>query len=104
MSIAVQYDFSAEGKSQDYTINTQKCIDDFMMRDDDILGIQGLLSLVILHQASPNSRPAFMLISTAIRLAHHLQLHTRSSHSNVSLEEGRQRDNIFWICYLLDKV
>jgi hypothetical protein len=100
---SVRSDFLKE-RHQEYESNAQKCLDIFMMRDEDILGVQGLLALIILHQGNANSKQAFMLTSAAIRLAHRLQLHTRSSHANNSPEEARQRDNVFWICYLLDKV
>lgn len=75
-----------------------------MMREKDILGIQGLLALVILHQANSNGKPAFMLTNTAIRQAHRFQMHTRESHASFSPEDSRHRDNVFWICYLMDKV
>jgi hypothetical protein len=99
----VQREFS-KATIQEYESNAQKCIDDFMMWEEDALGIQGLLALVILHQANSNSKPAFMLTNTAIRQAHRLQMYTRESHSNLSPDEARHRDNVFWICYLLDKV
>lgn len=98
----VQCGFST-AKIQEYESNAQKCLDDLMMREKDILGIQGLLALVILHQANSNGKPAFMLTNTAIRQAHRFQMHTRESHASFSPEDSRHRDNVFWICYLMDK-
>ncbi|ETS81652.1 hypothetical protein PFICI_06654 [Pestalotiopsis fici W106-1] len=78
---------------QKYEANAQRCLDEFMMREEDTLGIQGLLAVVILHQANSNSKPAFMLTNTAIRQAHRLQMYTRESHANLSPEEAKHRDN-----------
>ncbi|KAI1875208.1 hypothetical protein JX265_004266 [Neoarthrinium moseri] len=98
----VQHDFS-ERRSQECVANAQKALDDFIVRDEDTLGVQGMLALVLLYHASPHHRPASVLISTAVRLAHRLQLHTRSSHAHFTPDQAKQRDNIFWICYTLDK-
>ncbi|KAH6655749.1 fungal-specific transcription factor domain-containing protein [Truncatella angustata] len=93
----------SERPNCDFEANAQKCLDDFMTRDKDTLGIQGILALVILYQARPDSRSAFMRMGAAVGLVHRLQLHTRSSHASFSAEESRQRDNIFWMCYILEK-
>ncbi|KAK9782792.1 putative Fungal-specific transcription factor domain-containing protein [Seiridium cardinale] len=73
------------------------------MHDEDTLGIQGILALVILYQTNPDSRRAHVLIGTAVLRVLQLQLYTRSSHIHFAPNEARQRDNVFWICYLLEK-
>ncbi|KAH8670971.1 fungal-specific transcription factor domain-containing protein [Xylariales sp. PMI_506] len=92
-----------EFRGSDYFGNVQKVLDDLIMRDEDTLGLQAILALIIIYQSSPNAQPAAVLISVAVRLAHRLQLHTRLVQHRFSPEEARQRDNIFWICYFLDK-
>jgi hypothetical protein len=93
-----------EGKCQECVANVQKVLDGLVTRDEDTLGVQVILGLIVIRQANADSRPASVLISTAVRLAHRLQLHTRASHSSFAPYEANQRDNIFWICYFLDKV
>lgn len=39
-----------------------------------------------------------------MRLAHSLRLESKTVNSELSTQEARQRANIFWICYMLDKV
>ncbi|KAI0134482.1 fungal-specific transcription factor domain-containing protein [Xylariales sp. AK1849] len=93
----------SERRSQECVSNAQKVLDELIMRDEDTLGVQCILAMVIIHNASPNHRPASVLIGTAVRLAHRLQLHSRYSHSTFSPDEAKHRDNTFWICYFLDK-
>ncbi|KAI5923140.1 fungal-specific transcription factor domain-containing protein [Camillea tinctor] len=88
----------------------RKCIDraqmalgELMVRDEDTLGVQVLLGLVLLFQASSDQQPSAVLSSTAMRLAHRLNLHSKTAMSRFPPDEARQRRNIFWICYYLDK-
>ncbi|KAI1453706.1 hypothetical protein F4805DRAFT_359597 [Annulohypoxylon moriforme] len=84
--------------------NAQKELDELVTREEDTLGVQVLLGLVILFQTNTDQKPASVLIGTAVRLAHRLQLHVKSTLSNYSPEVARHRSNIFWLCYCLDKV
>ncbi|KAI1136204.1 hypothetical protein F5Y05DRAFT_391953 [Hypoxylon sp. FL0543] len=83
--------------------NAQKELDELATREEDTLGIQVLLGLVILFQTNVDQKPASVLIGTAVRLAHRLQLHAKASLSNFPPEVARHRSNIFWLCYYLDK-
>ncbi|KAI1773580.1 hypothetical protein F4818DRAFT_116558 [Hypoxylon cercidicola] len=83
--------------------NAQKELDGLVTREEDTLGVQVLLGLVMLFQTNTDQKPASVLIGTAVRLAHRLQLHVKSSLSNFPPEIARHRSNIFWICYSLDK-
>lgn len=83
--------------------NAQRELDGLVTREDDTLGVQVLLGLVVLFQTNTDQKPASVLISTAVRLAHRLSLHTKSSASKFPPEIARHRSNIFWICYSLDK-
>ncbi|KAF3058207.1 putative fungal specific transcription factor domain-containing protein [Daldinia childiae] len=84
--------------------NAQKELDELVTREEDTLGIEVLLGLVLLFQTNTDQKPASVLISTAVRLAHRLGLHMKSTLSQYSPEVARHRSNIFWLCYYLDKV
>ncbi|KAI1112302.1 hypothetical protein F5Y14DRAFT_422232 [Nemania sp. NC0429] len=83
--------------------NAQVMLDEFMTRDQDTLGLQALLGLVMLYQTYPDQTASSVLISAAMRLAHSLRLESRTILSEISPQEARHRANIFWICYTLDK-
>ncbi|KAK7975666.1 hypothetical protein PG989_014129 [Apiospora arundinis] len=99
----VPYYRFAEDRSQQCMRNCERLLNDLVTRDEDTLGIQALLALVVLHLSNGDDKSASMLISAAMRLAHSLQIHTKSSDSSFPLREAQQRHNIFWICYCLDK-
>ncbi|KAJ2973005.1 hypothetical protein NUW58_g9051 [Xylaria curta] len=92
-----------EAKIQTCVDNAQMMLDELMTRDQDTLGIQALLGLVIIHQTRPDQTASSVLISAAMRLAHSLRLESKTVLSELSPHEARQRANIFWICYWLDK-
>ncbi|KAI1767326.1 hypothetical protein GGR53DRAFT_123670 [Hypoxylon sp. FL1150] len=98
--IAVRFDDRKVRKCID---NAQKELDGIVTCEEDILGVQVLLGLVILFQTNTDQKPASVLIGTAIRLAHRMSLHVKSSASQFPPEIARHRSNIFWICYSLDK-
>ncbi|KAI2624833.1 hypothetical protein GGR54DRAFT_593813 [Hypoxylon sp. NC1633] len=92
-----------DGKVKKYINNAQKELDELVTREEDTLGIQVLLGLVILFQTGADQKPASVLIGTAVRLAHRLQLHVKSSLVSYPPDIARHRSNIFWLCYSLDK-
>lgn len=83
--------------------NAQGVMSELCTREEDLLGLQTLLALVLQFHNSSDSRPASVLMGPAVRLAHRLQLHAASSTKNFSEGEGRQRNRVFWVTYLLDK-
>ncbi|KAI0540598.1 fungal-specific transcription factor domain-containing protein [Xylaria digitata] len=83
--------------------NAKIMLDELMTRTQDTLGLQALLGLVILYQTSADQTASSVLISAAMRLAHSLRLDSKSAHSELSPQEARQRANIFWVGYMLDK-
>ncbi|KAI1499885.1 fungal-specific transcription factor domain-containing protein [Biscogniauxia marginata] len=83
--------------------NAQMALSELMVRNEDTLGIQVILGLVLLFQADPDQQPSAVLISTAVRLAHRLHLHSKTALSTFPPDEARHRRDIFWICYFLDK-
>ncbi|XXH03348.1 hypothetical protein Hte_009746 [Hypoxylon texense] len=88
--VAVRFDDRKVKKCID---NAQKELDELVTREEDILGVQVLLGLVILFQTNIDQKPASVLIGTAVRLAHRLQLHVKSSVSNFPPEIARHRSN-----------
>ncbi|KAI0881641.1 uncharacterized protein GGS22DRAFT_171507 [Annulohypoxylon maeteangense] len=92
-----------DGKAKKCIDNAQKELDELVTREEDTLGVQVLLGLVILFQTNTDQKPASVLIGTAVRLAHRLQLHIKSTLSDYAPEVARHRSNLFWLCYCLDK-
>ncbi|KAI1258642.1 hypothetical protein F5Y18DRAFT_421256 [Xylariaceae sp. FL1019] len=93
----------AEDKIKRCVDNAQMMLDELMTRDQDTLGLQALLGLVILFQTHPDQTASSVLLSAAVRLAHSMRLESKTLLSGYSPQEARQRKNIFWVCYWLDK-
>ncbi|CAM1501196.1 Fc.00g103580.m01.CDS01 [Cosmosporella sp. VM-42] len=83
--------------------NAQAIVSELVTRDEDLLGIQILLGIVMLFQNSRDPKPASVIIGTAVRLAHRLRLHSSDAARFFSPEETEQRSRVFWIAYTLDK-
>lgn len=84
--------------------NAQSVVSDLVTREEDLLGVQILLGIVLLFQNSRDPKPASVIIGTAVRLAHRLQLHSNEATRFYNPEEVEQRSRVFWIAYTLDKV
>lgn len=84
--------------------NAQSVVTELVTRDEDLLGIQVLLGIVFLFQNGGDPKPASVIIGTALRLAHRLELQSLASQIYFSEEEIEQRSRVFWIAYSLDKV
>ncbi|KAI1085215.1 hypothetical protein F5B20DRAFT_567879 [Whalleya microplaca] len=83
--------------------NAQMVLDELVTREEDTLGIQIILGLVLLSQISPDQKPSSVLIGPAMRLAHSLELHMKSALVDYPPDIARQRSTLFWLCYILDK-
>ncbi|KAF4960609.1 hypothetical protein FSARC_10423 [Fusarium sarcochroum] len=83
--------------------NAQTVVSELVTRDQDLIGLQILLGIVMLFQNSRDPKPASVLIGTAVRLAHRLRLHSHEAAKEVSAAEAEQRSRVFWIAYTLDK-
>ncbi len=86
-----------------YVHNAQSVISELVAGDENLLSLQVVLGLVIIFNGLKDSRPAVVLIGTAVRLAHRLRLHSRDHQRNLSSDEALQRSRVFWIAYLFDK-
>ncbi|KAI1418134.1 fungal-specific transcription factor domain-containing protein [Hypoxylon sp. FL1857] len=71
----------------------------------DLLSLQVLLGLVMLHLGTPHPglTIASSLIGSAVKLAHKLRLHQSKSNALFDAEASLQRARIFWIVYILDR-
>ncbi|RSM15872.1 hypothetical protein CEP52_000414 [Fusarium oligoseptatum] len=83
--------------------NAQTVVSELVTRDQDLLGVQILLGIVMLFQNSRDPKPASVIIGTAVRLAHRLQLHSSNAGELFPAVEAEQRSRVFWIAYTLDK-
>jgi hypothetical protein len=94
---------SGDGKVATYVNNAQTVLSAIMTHEESILGLQVVLGLVIISHTMKDSRPAVVLIGTAVRLAHRLRLHIKSTLETLSEDEAVQCHRVFWITYLFDK-
>ncbi|KAK3317144.1 fungal-specific transcription factor domain-containing protein [Cercophora scortea] len=84
--------------------NAQSALTHLVTRDEDLLGLQVLLGLVLLYQDTKDPRPATVLIGAAVRLTHRLRLQSRNDiQALYPAAEGLHRSRLFWITYMLDK-
>jgi hypothetical protein len=90
-------------KAWAYLKNALGVYTELTMRNADLLSVQALLGMAMFMQGTPNPQPTFLLISTAIRLAHSIGLHKKGTGFNLNPIEIEQRKRVFWIAYMLDK-
>ncbi|WYZ42064.1 hypothetical protein EsH8_V_000959 [Colletotrichum jinshuiense] len=90
-------------KVQYHMRNVQSVVSELVTREEDLLGIQVLLGMVVLFQGTKDPKPASVLIGTAIRLAHRMQLHDKDSLQFWPARVARQRSRLFWMTYVMDK-
>ncbi|KAI0401695.1 hypothetical protein F4802DRAFT_579447 [Xylaria palmicola] len=85
-----------------YLNNAQSILTDSIAHHTTLTHIQVLIGLAMLFRTANEPTPAVVLIATAIRLAHKLGLHKRSS-EQVGPVLRRQRERVFWVAYILDR-
>lgn len=73
-------------------------------REDDMLGVQVLIGIVILFLETNDYKPAAVVIGNAAKLAYRLGLHQADSPMHGSPREAEQRARVFWITYFFDRV
>jgi hypothetical protein len=84
--------------------SAQTVMSDLSTRQEDMLGVQVLLGMVILFMNSSDYKPAAVIVGNAIRLAYQLGLHEAESPKHGPPVEAEQRGRVFWIAYYLDRV
>ncbi|KAJ0355632.1 hypothetical protein KNSL1_000759 [Colletotrichum chrysophilum] len=90
-------------KAWGYIKNALGTFAELTMRNTDLLSVQALLGMALFMQGTPNPQPTFVLVATAIRLAHSIGLHKKGTGFNLNPIEIEQRKRVFWIAYMLDK-
>ncbi|KIW21657.1 hypothetical protein PV08_02237 [Exophiala spinifera] len=90
-------------RAVEYLARAQSALSDVVLGDPRLLNIQVLVGMVMLLQAAKDLQPALILIATTLRLAHKIGLHSRFSALHSTLSVARQRANVFWLAYVLDK-
>ncbi|KAF9882500.1 nadh oxidase [Colletotrichum karsti] len=90
-------------KVQHHMRNVQSVVSELVTREEDLLGLQVLLGMVVLFLGTREPKPASVLIGTAVRLAHRMHLHDKESLQSFSPDIARQRTRLFWMTYTLDK-
>lgn len=93
-----------EGLAWCYAANALGATLDILMRNTQLLSVQALLSIAWFFIGTPNPQPSFMLVGSALRLAHSIGLHTTNHDSSfwgpIELE---MRGKVFWIAQSLDR-
>jgi hypothetical protein len=87
-----------------YLNDAQSALPELVTCDGDLIGLQALLGIVFLLQYSSDQKPASVVIVSAMRLVHRLELHSSRTAQQLASEEATQRSRVFWIAYALDKV
>ncbi|KPM36540.1 hypothetical protein AK830_g10008 [Neonectria ditissima] len=83
--------------------NVQSTMADLMTWQEDLLGIQVLLGLVVIFQGGPDPQLAIVLIGSAIRLVQRMRLPSKQALIGHSPAVALHRNRIFWIAYILDR-
>ncbi|RSL54331.1 hypothetical protein CEP54_009953 [Fusarium duplospermum] len=75
---------------------------DVLMRGSSLLSVHALLTIGWFFIGTPNPQPAFMLIGSAVRLAHTIGLHRNDYSHNLGSIEKEMRNRVFWVAVSLD--
>jgi hypothetical protein len=75
---------------------------DVLMRSSCLLSVQALLLTASFFIGTPNPQPAFMLVGSALRMAHSIGLHRNGSDSGCGSIEGEMRGKVFCVAMGLD--
>lgn len=88
-----------------YTSNIQHLLNGQDSGQSDLLTLQVLLGLVVLHLGTPHPglSTASSFMGSAIKLAHRLQLHRKKANDLFDTKTSLQRVRLFWIAYILDR-
>ncbi|KAL4967485.1 transcription factor domain-containing protein [Aspergillus stella-maris] len=90
-------------KAAHYLNRAQADLTEIIMGEPATIKVQILLGLAMLFQAARNLKPATMIISIALRLAHELGLHSRARSEGLNPSVVLERNRVFWIAYIIDR-
>lgn len=88
---------------QRYINNVQSVLNEIVIDEPTLLALQVVLGLVLVFHGSSDPRPAAIMVATAMRLVHGLNLHTKTTAEYIEPLEELQRNRTFWIAYILDR-
>ncbi|KAF5026706.1 hypothetical protein F66182_1195 [Fusarium sp. NRRL 66182] len=83
--------------------NVRSIMSEVMTQEEDLLGVQVLLGIVILHQGSSEYKLAVVLIGSVVRMVQSLRLHSKQALAGRSKAEKLQRCRLFWLAYIYDR-
>ncbi|KAL4792944.1 fungal-specific transcription factor domain-containing protein [Aspergillus venezuelensis] len=90
-------------KAAHHLNRAQRDLTEIIMGEAATIKVQILLGLALLFQAARNLKPAAMITSIALRLAHELGLHVRGRSEGLNSSVILERNRVFWIAYILDR-
>lgn len=83
--------------------NAQSVMESLVYRDQDLKGLQVILGLAMLFLNTSHPHPTCVLLATAVKLAQRLKLHMKGASDGLDAEMAAQRNNLFWITYIVDR-
>ncbi|KAK6336408.1 hypothetical protein TWF696_001966 [Orbilia brochopaga] len=86
-----------------YTQNALWVVAELIALPRSLPAIQSLLGIAIALEGTPHSQLCSVVIATAMRLAHAMQLHRRTEDQTLTAAEIEERRNVFWIAYCMDR-
>ncbi|KAG9233335.1 fungal-specific transcription factor domain-containing protein [Amylocarpus encephaloides] len=93
----------AQDKAWKYFRNASSCLVDLLFKESNLMAVQALCAMAIIQQVSFDQYPSYILISSAIRMAHAMGLHQKLDELGLGSVDMVQRRNVFWILYMIDK-
>ncbi|KIW89039.1 uncharacterized protein Z519_10524 [Cladophialophora bantiana CBS 173.52] len=83
--------------------NASSVLLDILFLNNDLVGVQTVIGMAFIMQATMNPEAAFSLLGIAARLGNALGLHRWLEGFGLSRAELEQRQKVFWILYILEK-
>lgn len=91
-------------KANEHLRNVQLVVPTLVTREEDLLGLQVLMGMVVMFLQSSDHKPAAVIIGNASRLAYRLNMHKMQSMMHCPTNEIVLRQRMFWLVYYLDRV
>ena len=92
-----------EAQVWEYAANAIGAVLDILMRNTQLMSVQALLIVAWFFLGTPNPQPTFMLVGSALRLAHSIGLHKSTFTSSFDVREREMRNKVFWIALSFDR-
>ncbi|EED21290.1 conserved hypothetical protein [Talaromyces stipitatus ATCC 10500] len=86
-----------------YLRNASGCLLDLLFGEASLEAIQALIGMAVVQQVNLEPQAVYMLVAAAGRLAYGIGLHRSVNDSGLSEVEILQRQNLFWVVYIMDK-